>query len=113
FADHQAEMVKMEPFTNKCIGMNKIDWLDNIREWYRTTWTLQDHPCKKYYQVLIVNPILLAPPTKAITVTIVSFITDPLKQFGQGISEFLIALLKDLPVTLQMPVFISLVRFIL
>ncbi|KAL0160037.1 hypothetical protein M9458_043762, partial [Cirrhinus mrigala] len=40
----------------------------------------------------------------AITVTITSFITDPLKQIGQGISEFLRALLKDLPVTLQLPV---------
>ncbi|XP_053368619.1 chloride channel CLIC-like protein 1 [Clarias gariepinus] len=113
FADHQADMVKMEPVSKKCTGVNKIDWIDNLKEWYRTTWTLQDDPCKKYYQLLIVNPILLVPPTKAITMTIVSFITDPLKQLGQGISEFFRALLKDLPVTLQLPVFISFVLFIL
>lgn len=33
-------------------------------EWYRSTLTLQDDPCKKYYENLIVNPILLVPPTK-------------------------------------------------
>ncbi|XP_073718352.1 chloride channel CLIC-like protein 1 [Misgurnus anguillicaudatus] len=43
-------------------------------------------------------------PPEAITVTITNFITDPRKHIGQGISEFLIALLKDLPVTLQIPV---------
>uniref|UniRef100_A0AAR2KNI0 Chloride channel CLIC-like protein 1 n=1 Tax=Pygocentrus nattereri TaxID=42514 RepID=A0AAR2KNI0_PYGNA len=82
-------------------------------EWFRTTWTLQDDPCKQYYEVLIVNPILLVPPTKAITITITTFITDPLKQFGQGISEFLRALLKDLPVTLQIPVLLTIVLSIL
>uniref|UniRef100_A0A1A8IKL9 Chloride channel CLIC-like protein 1 n=1 Tax=Nothobranchius kuhntae TaxID=321403 RepID=A0A1A8IKL9_NOTKU len=49
----------------------------------------------------------------AITVTITTFITDPLKHFGQGISEFLRALLKDLPVTLQIPVLITIVLAIL
>lgn len=33
-------------------------------EWVRMTWTLQDDPCKRYYEVLMVNPILLVPPTK-------------------------------------------------
>lgn len=36
--------------------------------------------------------------------TIATFFTDPLKHIGQGISEFLRALLKDLPFTLQIPV---------
>ncbi|KAM9461435.1 chloride channel CLIC-like protein 1 [Clarias gariepinus] len=68
-------MVKMEPV-----------------KWYRITWTLQDDPCKKYFQLLIVNPILLVPPTKYLR---------------QGISKFLRALLKDLPITLQLPVYFS------
>ncbi|KAL7854512.1 hypothetical protein SRHO_G00167020 [Serrasalmus rhombeus] len=113
FAEHQANIVKMENINEKCTGVKKIDWKDNLREWFRTTWTLQDDPCKQYYEVLIVNPILLVPPTKAITITITTFITDPLKQFGQGISEFLRALLKDLPVTLQIPVLLTIVLSIL
>ncbi|KAF5894711.1 chloride channel CLIC-like protein 1 isoform X1, partial [Clarias magur] len=113
FAEHQAEMVKMETIGAKCTGVKTFTWMDSIKEWYRTTWTLQDDPCKKYYEILLVNPILLVPPTKAISVTLVSFITDPLKQLGQGISEFLRALLKNLPVTLQIFVFISVVLFIL
>ncbi|XP_060732868.1 chloride channel CLIC-like protein 1 [Tachysurus vachellii] len=104
FAEHQAKVIKMENFNGKCTGVKKIDWMDNFKEWIRTTWTLQDDPCKQYYEVLIVNPILLVPPTKAITITMTTFITDPLKHFGKGISEFLRALLQDLPVTLQIPV---------
>lgn len=109
FAEHQSNMAKMDGFNEKCSGMKKIDWSDSLKEWFRTTWTLQDDPCKKYYEILTVNPLLLVPPTKAISVTITTFITEPLKHFGQGISEFLRALLKDLPVTLQIPVLLTIV----
>ncbi|XP_014908182.1 chloride channel CLIC-like protein 1 isoform X1 [Poecilia latipinna] len=113
FAKHQNDIVQMENFNEKCTGVKKINWRDNLKEWFRTTWTLQDDPCKKYYEVLMVNPLLLVPPTKAISVTITTFITEPLKHFGQGISEFLRELLKDLPVTLQIPVLITIVLSIL
>lgn len=109
FAEHQNNMAKMYGADEKCSGMKKIDWSDSLREWFRSTWTLQDDPCKRYYEVVLVNPILLVPPTKAISVTITTFITEPLKHFGQGISEFLRALLKDLPITLQIPVLITIV----
>ncbi|XP_071344028.1 chloride channel CLIC-like protein 1 [Trachinotus anak] len=109
FAEHQSNIVKMDSVYAKCTGVKKIDWSDSLKEWFRTTLTLQDDPCKKYYEVLMINPILLVPPTKAISVTITTFITEPLKHFGQGISEFLRALLKDLPVTLQIPVLLTVV----
>ncbi|XP_048845130.1 chloride channel CLIC-like protein 1 [Brienomyrus brachyistius] len=111
FAEHQNNIAKMESVNDKCTG--KIDWKDNLMEWFRSTWTLQDDPCKKYYEVLLVNPIFLVPPSKAIAVTITTFFTEPLKHVGQGISEFLRALLKDLPVTLQIPVLITIVLCIL
>lgn len=38
-----------------------------------------------------------------------TMITEPLKHIGQGISEFLVALLKDLPFTLQIPVLFTIV----
>ncbi|KAM7387890.1 hypothetical protein PAMP_024101 [Pampus punctatissimus] len=113
FADHQNNIVKMDSVNEKCTGVKRIDWTDSLKEWFRSTWTLQDDPCKRYYEVLMVNPILLVPPTKAISVTITTFITEPLKHFGQGISDFLRALLKDLPVTLQIPVLITIVLSIL
>ncbi|XP_066548273.1 chloride channel CLIC-like protein 1 [Amia ocellicauda] len=113
YADHQSKIVKMEQFNEKCTGLQRIQWTDSIKEWYRSTWTLQDDPCKIYYELLIVNPMLMVPPTKAISVTITTFITEPLKHFGQGISEFLKALLKDLPVTLQIPVLLTIVFCIL
>ncbi|KAM8875381.1 chloride channel CLIC-like protein 1 [Spinachia spinachia] len=104
FADHQSNMAKMDGVYEKCSGVKKIEWSDSLKEWFRSSWTLQGDPCKKYYELLLVNPILLVPPTKAIAVTITTMITEPLKHIGQGISEFLVALLKDLPFTLQIPV---------
>ncbi|XP_041133536.1 chloride channel CLIC-like protein 1 isoform X2 [Polyodon spathula] len=109
FADHQSNVVKMEAFNDKCSGIKKIDWMDNLKEWYRSTWTLQDDPCKKYYELVFVDPILLVSPVKAISVTFTSLITEPCKHVGQGVSDFLRALLKDLPVTLQIPVLITIV----
>lgn len=109
FAEHQNNIVKMDSFNEKCTGVKKITWSDSLTAFYRSAFTLQDDPCKQYYEVLMVNPVLLVPPTKAISVTITTFITEPLKHFGQGISEFLRALLKDLPVTLQIPVLLTIV----
>ncbi|TRY96943.1 hypothetical protein DNTS_014288 [Danionella cerebrum] len=106
FALHKKNIMEMESFNDKCTGLKQLDWMDSFSEWYRTTLTLQDDPCKKYYEVLIVNPLLLVAPTKAITVTITHFFTDPLRHIGEGISGFLRALLKDLPITLQVPVLV-------
>ncbi|XP_054645563.1 chloride channel CLIC-like protein 1 [Dunckerocampus dactyliophorus] len=86
FAEHQSNIAKMDSANDKCTGVKTIDWSDSLKEWFRSTWTLQDDPCKKYYEVLMVNPVLLVPPTKAISVTLTTFITEPLKHVGQGIS---------------------------
>ncbi|XP_040040380.2 chloride channel CLIC-like protein 1 isoform X1 [Gasterosteus aculeatus] len=109
FAEHQSNMAKMDGVYEKCTGVKKIDWSDSLKEWFRSSWTLQGDPCKKYYELLLVNPILLVPPTKAFAVTMTTMITEPLKHIGQGISEFLVALLKDLPFTLQIPVLFTIV----
>uniref|UniRef100_A0A8C4SMZ9 Chloride channel CLIC-like protein 1 n=1 Tax=Erpetoichthys calabaricus TaxID=27687 RepID=A0A8C4SMZ9_ERPCA len=106
FAEHQKNMVKMEHIQEKCTGIKEFDWKDNLKEWFRSTMTLRNDPCKEYYEHLVVDPILIVPPTKAIAVTFTTFVTEPLKHVGQGISEFLRALLKDLPITLQIPVVI-------
>ncbi|XP_062251633.1 chloride channel CLIC-like protein 1 [Platichthys flesus] len=108
-AEHHHNLVKMDSVREKCTGMKKIDWADSLKEWYRSTWTLQDDPCKIYYNLLFVDPLLLVPPTKAISFTITTFITEPMKHIGQGISEFFRALLQDLPVTLQIPVLLIIV----
>ncbi|XP_034737820.1 chloride channel CLIC-like protein 1 [Etheostoma cragini] len=109
FAEHQRNLAKMDDTYEKCTGVKKIDWSDSLKELFRSTLTLQGDPCKKYFESLLVNPILLVPPTKAMAVTITTLITEPLKHVGQGISEFLVALLKDLPITLQIPVLFTIV----
>ncbi|NXY58151.1 CLCC1 protein, partial [Callaeas wilsoni] len=104
FAQHQAEIAKMGQFDDVCA--EKLDWRGSLIEWLRSTWTIQDDPCQKYYETLLVNPILLVPPTKALAVTFTNFVTEPLKHIGQGIGEFIKALMKEIPLILQVPVLI-------
>ncbi|XP_077462714.1 chloride channel CLIC-like protein 1 isoform X2 [Stigmatopora argus] len=113
FAEHQNNIVKMDKNYEKCTGVKTMDWRDSLKEWFRSTWTLQDDPCKRYYENLMVDPILLVSPTKAISVTITTLFTEPLKHIGLGISDFLRALLQDLPITLQIPVLLTIVLAIM
>ncbi|TKS74657.1 Chloride channel CLIC-like protein 1 [Collichthys lucidus] len=113
FADHLNKMAKMDGINEKCTGLKKITWVDSLKEVFRSTLTLQDDPCKTYYELIMVNPILLVPPIKAISVTFTTMITEPLKHVGQGISEFLRALLQDLPITLQIPVLLTIMLCIM
>uniref|UniRef100_A0A3Q3GS59 Chloride channel CLIC-like protein 1 n=1 Tax=Labrus bergylta TaxID=56723 RepID=A0A3Q3GS59_9LABR len=108
FAKRQNNLVKANGDYEKCTGMRRIDWYDSIKGRFDTL-TLQDDPCKTYYEFLMVDPLLLVPPTKAFAVTITTFFTEPLKHIGEGISDFLRALLKDLPITLQIPVLLTIV----
>ncbi|XP_037354801.1 chloride channel CLIC-like protein 1 [Talpa occidentalis] len=102
FAQHQAEVAKMEPLNNVCA--EKMDWAGSLWEWLTSTWTYKDDPCQKYYELLVVNPIWLVPPAKVVTLTLTSFVTDPLKHVGKGIGEFIRALMKEIPVLLHIPV---------
>ncbi|XP_043731542.1 chloride channel CLIC-like protein 1 isoform X1 [Cervus elaphus] len=104
FAQHQAEVAKMEPLNNVCA--EKMNWSGSLWEWLRSSWTYKDDPCQKYYELLIVNPILLVPPTKALAVTFTNFVTEPLKHIGKGTGEFIKALMKEIPVLLHVPVLI-------
>ncbi|XP_044288218.1 chloride channel CLIC-like protein 1 isoform X2 [Varanus komodoensis] len=111
FAQHQAEVAKMGQFDKVCA--EKIHWTDGLYEWLRNTWTVQDDPCRKYYETLLVNPVLFVPPTKALAVTFTNFVTEPLKHIGQGIGEFIRALMKEIPVLLQIPVLLILAGAVL
>ncbi|XP_049736138.1 chloride channel CLIC-like protein 1 isoform X2 [Elephas maximus indicus] len=104
FAQHQAEVAKMEPFNHVCA--EKMDWTESFFEWFRSKWTFQDDPCQKYYELLVVNPIWLVPPTKALAVTFTNFVTEPLKHIGKGTGEFIRALMKEIPVLLHVPLLI-------
>uniref|UniRef100_A0A2K5ZZC2 Chloride channel CLIC-like protein 1 n=1 Tax=Mandrillus leucophaeus TaxID=9568 RepID=A0A2K5ZZC2_MANLE len=111
FAQHQAEVAKMEPLNNVCA--EKMDWTGSIWEWFRSSWTYKDDPCQKYYELLLVNPIWLVPPTKALAVTFTTFVTEPLKHIGKGTGEFIKALMKEIPALLHLPVLIIMALAIL
>lgn len=104
FAEHQASVAKMAPLNNVCA--EKMDWTGSLWEWFRSSWTYQDDSCQKYYELLLINPILLVPPTKALAVTFTNFVTEPLKHIGKGTGEFIKALMKEIPVLLQIPVLV-------
>uniref|UniRef100_A0A8D0C822 Chloride channel CLIC-like protein 1 n=1 Tax=Salvator merianae TaxID=96440 RepID=A0A8D0C822_SALMN len=104
FAQHQAEVSKMGNFDQVCA--DKVRWTDSLLEWLRSSWTFQDDPCQKYYETILVNPIWLVPPTKALAVTFTNFVSEPLKHVGKGIGEFLRALMKEIPVLLHIPVLV-------
>ncbi|XP_005860143.2 PREDICTED: chloride channel CLIC-like protein 1 isoform X2 [Myotis brandtii] len=104
FAQHQAEVAKMEPRSNVCA--EKMDWSGSLWEWFRSSWTYKDDPCQKYYELLLVNPVLLVPPTKALAVTFTNFVVEPLKYIGKGTGEFIKALMKEIPGLLHIPVLI-------
>ncbi|XP_039696976.1 chloride channel CLIC-like protein 1 isoform X2 [Pteropus medius] len=104
FAQHQAEVAKLEPLNNVCA--EKMDWAGSLWEWLRSSWTYKDDPCQKYYELLLVNPIWLVPPTKALAVTFTNFVSEPLKHIGKGTGEFIRALMKEIPVLLHIPVLI-------
>lgn len=111
FAQHQAEIAKMGQFDNVCA--EKLDWRESLFGWLRRQWTFQDDPCQKYYETLLVNPVLLVPPTKALAITFTTFVTEPLKHVGQGIGEFIKALMKEIPLILQVPVLIMMALAVL
>ncbi|XP_040482893.1 chloride channel CLIC-like protein 1 isoform X2 [Ursus maritimus] len=104
FAQHQAEVAKMEPLTNVCA--EKMDWLGSLWELLRSSWTYKDDPCQKYYELLLVNPIWLVPPTKALAVTFTNFVTEPLKHIGKGAGEFIKEFMKEIPILLHIPMLI-------
>ncbi|XP_030310746.1 chloride channel CLIC-like protein 1 [Calypte anna] len=102
FAQQKADIAKMGQFDNICA--EKLGWRESLLEWFTSKWTLQDDACQKYYETLLVNPVLLVPPTKALAITFTNFVTEPLKHVGQGVGEFIKALMKEIPFILQIPV---------
>lgn len=107
FAMHHAKVVQMDKKVDDiCIGLKKMDWKDSLFEWWRASFSFVDDPCKVYYETLLVNPVLLVPPARAISLTFTTFITEPFKHVGQAFGEFYKALLKDLPVQHQIPVIV-------
>ncbi|XP_069794073.1 chloride channel CLIC-like protein 1 isoform X2 [Narcine bancroftii] len=108
FAKRHANFAKLELNKPMCTGVQNMDWKGSLVEWFRRTWTLQDEPCEKYYEALLVHPIWEVPPARALMLTITTLITEPLKHIGQPLSQFFRDILKDLPWLLQFPLFLIL-----
>ncbi|KAH3696112.1 chloride channel CLIC-like protein 1 isoform X2 [Dreissena polymorpha] len=103
----QAE-IKQHTMATKSIPSECSNEGQDVWSTLKSYFTFQDDKCHEYYEHLMIDPLIKVPPTKAIGVTFVRFFVAPLKDVGSAISEFIRALLIDLPLTLY-PVAIALV----
>ncbi|XP_060574957.1 chloride channel CLIC-like protein 1 isoform X2 [Ruditapes philippinarum] len=102
-AEIKQQSVASRKVPKECQGGESDVW-STLKSYF----TFQDDKCHEYYEHLMIDPFVKVPPTKAIAVTFVRFFVAPLKDVGGAMSEFIRALLIDLPVTLY-PVAIAMV----
>ncbi|VDI43142.1 Hypothetical predicted protein [Mytilus galloprovincialis] len=104
--------VTMKEAPKECVqDMEKEDWLTFYTHAFKHIFTFQEDNCQKYYEHMLIDPLLKVTPTKAIAVTFVRFFLSPLKDIGTAFSEFMRALLIDLPVTLYPVAIVTLSMF--
>ncbi|KAL4236368.1 chloride channel [Mactra antiquata] len=101
-AEVQQQSVVTKDIPEECRGND--NWLTSLK----SIFVIQDNKCQEYHENMLISPFIRVPPTKAIAVTVVRFWVAPLKDIGTGLSEFLQALLVDLPLTLY-PIAIGIV----
>ncbi|XP_014908184.1 uncharacterized protein LOC106959871 [Poecilia latipinna] len=105
FIEHQNIIRETVNLNKECKGIEEMDWTDGLKEWFRSTRPVHDDPCKDYYAFFRINPLLLVRPIKVVSFTFRILMKDPLRHFGEGLSELHRAILNHLPVTLQFLVF--------
>ncbi|XP_076440373.1 uncharacterized protein LOC143279921 [Babylonia areolata] len=76
--------------------------LTQITNYVRYQFTFQQDACVTYFEHLVIDPIVKVSPMEALAVALVQTMLKPLRIVGTEISEFLRALVKDLPVQWQM-----------
>lgn len=69
-------LIELFLYTTAGHNVQSLIYLDS--DWYRRTWTLEDDPCKKYFEVQAVNPISLVPPVK-VCIRFQNLLRDALK----------------------------------
>ncbi|XP_054909185.1 chloride channel CLIC-like protein 1 [Poeciliopsis prolifica] len=112
FFEHQNIIRETANLNEECKGIEEMHWTDGLKESFRTSRPLHDDPCEDYYAFFRTNPLHLVCPTKVVSFTFRILMKDPLRHFGEGISELHRAILKHLPVTLQFPVFMIIMLII-
>ena len=79
-----------------------------IFNYWKHYFTFEDDRCATYYEQMIVTPLVKVSIMEALAVAVVQTVLKPLRIVGTEFSEFLKALVKDLPVQWQL---ISLISF--
>ncbi|XP_075896684.1 chloride channel CLIC-like protein 1 [Nelusetta ayraudi] len=103
-AEHGRKMASVRDFLAQCMrGSQAAECGDGLRGCIRFMCTHRDDLCREYFEVVYIDPIVSVPPTKVISITIVSFLMLPLICLLKGMDYFILTPLKDLPAVLQIP----------
>ncbi|XP_061175199.1 chloride channel CLIC-like protein 1 [Saccostrea echinata] len=118
------ELYKAEQIKQQTVAMNDVpadcvkndsisdNWFGAASHLVKTMFTLKEDKCQKYYEHIMIDPIVKVPPTKAVGVTFVRFFLSPLKDVGAALSTFIKELLIDLPITLYPVAMVMVVVFL-
>lgn len=105
---YQGEVAKqhealMQDLPAGCARMTEgsSSW-ENAVNFFRYSFTFQKDKCVEYYEHMVVDPVFKVSIMEALAVTVVQTILKPMRTIGTEMSEFMRALVKDLPVQWQL-----------
>ncbi|XP_059144996.1 chloride channel CLIC-like protein 1 [Physella acuta] len=97
----EQERIFLDKMAKSCPQPDEGIW-SAVKSFLSSTFKFKDNKCQKYYQAMLVNPVTKVSPMEAIAVAVVKTVVAPAGIVGQAISDFLTALLKDLPFHFQL-----------
>ncbi|XP_062509320.1 uncharacterized protein LOC134185529 [Corticium candelabrum] len=89
----------------ECTAEGATGWT-TLASWMKSTFTLSEDACLKYYQAVAIDPIVRSNPTKALVISFTHVIVEPMKMIFSGLGVAFRGLLQPLPVQWQPFVFI-------
>ncbi|RUS69144.1 hypothetical protein EGW08_023093 [Elysia chlorotica] len=104
----EQEELLMTSARKHCPKAEEMSVWEKIFTYVTSHISFEDDDCKKYMEAILVNPLVTVNPLQAVAVAVVKTVVTPMEMIGQGIRNFLIGLLKGLPLQIQTFVLICL-----
>ncbi|XP_013083884.2 chloride channel CLIC-like protein 1 isoform X2 [Biomphalaria glabrata] len=91
----------MQNYTSVCQQPKDQTFLERTWIFVHSQFSFKDDKCQEFYKSMFVNPIVKVSPLEAVAVAVVKTLVSPARIVGSAISDFLTAVLKDLPLQYQ------------
>ncbi|KAL8621666.1 hypothetical protein ACOMHN_024637 [Nucella lapillus] len=101
-AKRQEALLREAPAGCGKMGEEETGFLVVVRNYLSAQFTFQQDACLEYHERILTDPANMVTPLEALAVTVVQTLVKPLHIVGAAISEFVRALVKDLPVQWQL-----------